>query len=165
MIFRYCAWCASGHPNEKDCISAKEPLKIVYNKLSQPSGLLLWGLGFGRQFHRGPFLRACGEGQWQEMVTSRQLRITDSLIPQYAQMGLFVALHYTVLGLGESRLLSSSQSLWGLQGFYTVVSVHEKNREVGCALISSWVHWCTFLPMELLQFKENQQFLFVSGPY
>lgn len=83
MIFsRYYVWCASGHPNEKDYVSAKEPLKIVYNKLSQASGLCAWGLGFRRQFHRGPFLRACGEGEWQEMVTLRQLRITDSLIPQ-----------------------------------------------------------------------------------
>lgn len=81
QIFRYCAWCASGHPNEKDYISAKQPLKIVYNKISQASGLPAWGLGFRRQFHRGPFLRASGEGEWQEMVTLRQLRITESLIP------------------------------------------------------------------------------------
>lgn len=87
VIFRYCAWCASGHPDEEDYISAKEPLKIVYNKLSQASGPPAWGLGFRRQFHRGPFLRACGEGGWQEMVTLRHFRITDSLIPQYPTNG------------------------------------------------------------------------------
>lgn len=42
--------------NEKDCISAKELLKIVYNKLSQPSGLLLEGLDLEGTFTEVPFL-------------------------------------------------------------------------------------------------------------